>query len=350
MRAGVERSRGRPEWIAILGLCLCLGTASAATLPAGAADAGSGEPWPTVETPAERQGRVPLWPAPGLAPGDHALEQPQRILQRSRDPYSPDRFTDHVSQPYLVVIRPAHPNGTGVLVIPGGGYQRIVLDKEGTALQPDFVDRGGVTLFVLRYRLPGEGHADGADAPFVDAQRALRLIRATARRWQLDPRRIGVMGFSAGGHVAASLGTRYDEVVHAPRDAIDRVSARPDFQLLIYPVIDMTGTVSHPGSRQQLLGARQDDVARARKYSPQLHVTSRTPPTFLLHAQDDDVVPIDNSLLFYGALRQAGVPAQMHLFPQGGHGFGIRGTSGLTVSAWPTLALDWISEQTKASP
>lgn len=320
-------------------------------LIAGLSPAHAAEPpaWPTTETTAEQAGRIPLWPGDGLAPGDHALAQPQRTLERSPDPALPDRFVDHVNRPYLVVQRPAHPNGAALLVIPGGGYARIVLDKEGSALVPSFVEQGGVTLFVLRYRLPGEGHADGADAPLADAQRALRLIRARANDWGVDPHRIGVMGFSAGGHLAASLGTRYDQTLHAPRDAIDRVPARPDFQLLVYPVIDMIGIATHAGSRQQLLG----DAPRAdrmQQYSPQQHVTAATPPTFLVHAQDDTVVPVENSLLFYGALRAAGVPAEMHLFPRGGHGFGIRGTVGLTAAAWPRLALAWIDAQREVSP
>ncbi len=319
---------------------LCLG--------AGVAEGAEPAAWPTTETAAERQARIPLWPGDGLAPGDHALSVSQRTLERSPDPALPDRFVDHVSRPYLVVHRPAHPNGAALLVIPGGGYQRIVLDKEGTALEPAFVAQGGITLFVLRYRLPGEGHADGADAPLADAQRALRLIRAQAGQWGVDPHRIGAMGFSAGGHLAASLGTRYDEPLHAPIDAVDRYSARPDFQLLIYPVIDMQGTATHAGSRQQLLGA-EADAARAQRYSPQRHVDARTPPTFLVHAQDDDVVPVENSLLFYAALRVAGVPTEMHLFAQGGHGFGIRGTRGLTTAAWPRLALDWIDTQTETA-
>lgn len=301
------------------------------------------------ETAAEQQARIDLWPGDGLAPGDRALPEAQRIVERSQDPALPDRYVDRVSRPYLVVQRPTHPNGAALLVIPGGGYARIVLDKEGTALAPAFAEQGGLTLFVLRYRLPGEGHADGADAPLADAQRAMRVIRAQAKRWGINPRRIGVMGFSAGGHVAASLATRHGAQLHAPLDAIDRVSARPDFQLLVYPVIDMAGPAAHAGSRRQLLG-QAPDAARAMAYSPQHHVDARTPPAFLVHAQDDDVVPVDNSLLFYDALRAARVPAEMHVFPRGGHGFGVRGVGGLTTAAWPALARAWIDAQAEVRP
>lgn len=284
--------------------------------------------------------RIALWPL-GLAPGDTPLATPARIVERSSDAALPDRYIDHVSEPYLVAYRPAQPNGAALLVIPGGGYQRVVLDKEGTALVPDFVERGGLTLFVLRYRLPGEGRAD-REAALADAQRALRLIRARAGEWQLDRRRIGVMGFSAGGHVAARLGTGFDRTVYPARDAIDRLSARPDFQLLVYPVIEMEGANAHPGSRQRLLGGAPP-AALAQRYSLQRQVRGDTPPTFLLHAQDDDVVPVGNSLSFYQALQRAGISSQMHLFPHGGHGFGVRGTAGLGVAAWPRLALDWIT-------
>ncbi|MGV8960096.1 MAG: alpha/beta hydrolase [Stenotrophomonas sp.] len=288
--------------------------------------------------------RIALWPQ-GLAPGDNALPAPARIIERSADPAEPDRYIEHVSEPYLVVYRPARPNGTALLVIPGGGYQRVVLDKEGSALVPPFVDRGGLTLFVLRYRLPGEGRAD-RDAALADAQRALRLIRAHAGAWQLDPQRIGVMGFSAGGHLAARLGTGFDQPVYPPVDAADRLSARPDFQLLVYPVIAMAGDDAHPGSRQRLLGDAPEP-ALVERYSPQHQVSARTPPSFLLHAQDDAVVPVGNSLVFYQALQRAGISSEMHLFPHGGHGFGVRGTAGLTTAAWPRLALDWITTVTQ---
>lgn len=286
--------------------------------------------------------RIALWPA-GLAPGDKALPQAPQIVERSADPALPDRYVTHVSEPWLVVYRPARPNGTALLVTPGGGYQRVVLDKEGSALVPAFVERGGITLFVLRYRLPGEGRED-RDAALADAQRALRLIRANAEQWQLDPRRIGVIGFSAGGHLAARLGNGFDQPAYPAADAVDRVSARPDFQLLIYPVIDMAGADAHPGSRERLLGP-QPEPALQRRYSMQYQVRADTPPTFLVHAGDDDAVPVGNSLGFYAGLRRAGVPTELHVFPRGGHGFGTRGIAGLTTAAWPRLALDWIAAQ-----
>jgi len=307
--------------------------ATAAPLAAAAAD---GEPAPGSP------GRIALWPA-GLAPGDKALAEPLHLVERSTDPALPDRYVTHVSEPYLVVYRPVRPNGVGLLVTPGGGYQRVVLDKEGSALAPALAARGGVTLFVLRYRLPGEGRAD-REAALADAQRALRLIRARAAQWQLDPHRIGVMGFSAGGHLAARLATGFDAPAYPATDAIDRVSARPDMALLIYPVIDMAGPDTHGGSRERLLGP-QPTPALMHQYAMQQHVRADMPPVFLVHAQDDPAVPVGNSLAFYQALLRAHVPAEMHLFTHGGHGFGVRGTVGLTTAAWPRLALDWIAAQ-----
>ncbi|WP_269792661.1 alpha/beta hydrolase [Stenotrophomonas sp. Iso1] len=300
-----------------------------------------GEPGP------DSADRIALWPQ-GLAPGDKPLAQPQHITERSHDPMLPDRFIDHVSTPYLVVYRPARPNGNALLVIPGGGYQRVVLDKEGTALVPSLVNEGGITLFVLRYRLPGEGRAD-REASLADAQRAVRLIRHRAGEWNVDRQRIGVMGFSAGGHLAARLGTGFDQTVYPASDAIDVESARPNFQLLIYPVIDMIGSDTHIGSRERLLGV-DPSPELLHRYALQTQVRPDTPPTFLLHAADDEAVPVGNSLLLYQSLLKAGISSEMHLFPHGGHGFGIRGTAGLTTAVWPSLALDWIASQQTAPP
>ncbi|MCG8275040.1 alpha/beta hydrolase [Stenotrophomonas sp. NLF4-10] len=315
----------------LLALAAVSGLGGGPARAAGEAEPGAGSP-----------DRVALWPD-GLAPGDKLLPEPMRLVERSADPALPDRYVTHVSEPWLVVYRPRRPNGTALLVIPGGGYQRVVLDKEGSALVPAFVEQGGVTLFVLRYRLPGEGR-DDREAALADAQRALRLIRHRAGEWGVDPRRVGTIGFSAGGHLAARLGNGFDQIVHPATDAIDGESARPDFQLLVYPVIDMAGPDAHPGSRDRLLGPHPAPELQ-RRYSMQAQVRADTPPTFLLHAADDDAVPVGNSLMMFDRLRRAGVDAELHVFPHGGHGFGIRGTAGLTTAAWPRLALDWIAAQ-----
>jgi acetyl esterase/lipase len=313
----------------------CLLAAIAAP-PAEAAE----RPVPQTEPAPGDPTRIELWP-PGKVPGEARGSNTPSVIERSVYPALPDRYIDTVSAPYLVAYRPARPNGTALLVIPGGGYQRIVLDKEGTALVPAFVEQGGVTLFVLRYRLPAG--RDDRQAALADAQRALRVIRAGAARWQLDPRRIGVMGFSAGGHVAARLSTGFDTVLPGSGDAIDTLSARPDFSLLLYPVIDMAAH-AHSGSRTRLLG-EHPAPALEQQYAMQNQVSARTPPTFLVHAQDDNVVSVHNSLLYYQALLAAGVPTEMHLFAHGGHGFGVRLPATSLTAQWPTLALRWMQAQ-----
>lgn len=281
--------------------------------------------------------QLPLWP--GTAPGSEGLALPQRIVERSADPALPDRYLDGIGAPFLTVYRPRKPDGRALLVVPGGGYQRVVLDKEGSALVPAFAQEAGLTLFVLHYRLPGEGHRDARDVPLADAQRAIRLIRRHASGWGLDPDSVGVMGFSAGGHVAASLATRHAERVYPAVDAADALDARPAYAVLVYPVIDM-GAHAHPGSRSKLLG-EDPDAAAVRAYSLQNRVDASTPPVFQLHAQDDEVVPVENTLLFEAALRAAGVEHETHLYAHGGHGFGVRGARG-TLAAWPSLAIAWI--------
>lgn len=307
----------------------------------GSAFAGASPP-PVEEE--EAAIRIELWPG-GVAPGSERVSLPQRIFDRGVLPNgSRDRAITGITRPYLVVYRPGRPNGTSLLVLPGGGYERVVLDKEASTLVPVLANDEGFTLFVLRYRLPGEGHAQARDAPLADAQRALRLIRSCAAEWRLDANRVGVMGFSAGGHLAASLGTRFDTPVYVDVDAHDRASARPDFMLLGYPVIDMTSRHAHLESRRQLLGPHPEAAALA-SYSPQLAVDARTPPTFLLHASDDAVVPVANSLLFHDALRAAGVPAELHVYAVGGHGFGVHAIAGSRLADWPRIAADWIRSQ-----
>ncbi|MDP9566826.1 UNVERIFIED_ORG: acetyl esterase/lipase [Kosakonia oryzae] len=282
----------------------------------------------------------PVWPQ-GEAPGAAASPVRFQLETFHTGPTPFDRSVTGVRAPEITVYAPQNPNGVGILITPGGSYRRVVLDKEGSALAPCF-NAKGYTLFVMTYRLPADQHAEGADAPLADIQRAMRTIRARAGEWRLDPAKLGVMGFSAGGHVAASLGTRYDEVVYPSSDDIDRQSARPAFMALVYPVITMQAEIDHPISRQQLLGESPTDE-QVRHYSPEQNVSSETPPVFLLHAVDDPAVKVENSLVMFTALRRLGVPVEMHLFEQGKHGFGIRDALGLPAAVWPELMMAWIA-------
>ncbi|QYM95825.1 pectin acetylesterase PaeX [Dickeya ananatis] len=281
----------------------------------------------------------PIWPQ-GDAPGAVTSSVQQQVVERSKDPTLPDRAVTGIRRPEITVYAPENPNGTALLITPGGSYQRVVLDKEGSDLAPYFTQQG-YTLFVMTYRMPADGHQEGADAPLADAQRAIRTLRTHAAQWRINPHHIGVMGFSAGGHVAASLGTRFAQAVYPAQDEIDYASARPDFMVLMYPVISMQESIAHPGSRKALIGSRPSD-AQIQRYSAEKQVGAQTPPTFLVHAIDDPSVSVDNSLVMLAALREHHIPAEIHLFEQGKHGFGIRGTTGLPAAMWPQLLNNWI--------
>jgi len=290
----------------------------------------------TDRLPGDPTETMPLWP--GTPPGGDSVHLTLQLLERSPTPdVFHDRFVTDIQAPLLTVFRPDKPNGTALLIAPGGGYRRVVIDKEGFEAAHRFAAQG-VTSFVLRYRLPGEGWASGPDVPLQDAQRALRLIRAGADDFAVT--RIGVLGFSAGGHVAASLITGFDRKVYAPLDLADEHSARPDFAGLMYPVISMTPPVAHAGSREKMLGAAATPEQEA-LYSPDRHVTAATPPTFLALAADDREVPPQNSLDMAAALRAAQVPTEFHMFEEGGHGFGIRLIQGKPAAVWPDLFLAW---------
>jgi len=293
---------------------------------------------PDGTLPADSTEIVPLWP--GTPPGGAGVSLKAQIVERSANTgLFNDRYVDHVGTPLLGVYRPDKPDGSAVLLAPGGGYRLIVLDKEGieTARR---LNASGVTVFLLRYRLPDEGWAHGADVPLQDAQRAMRLIRAHARAFGIDAGRLGMMGFSAGGHLAASLATHWNERVYAPVDEADQLSAKPDFVCLLYPVVTMTvGT--HMGSRQNLLGLHPapDRIAA---YSCEKHVGKETPPCFICLAADDEAVPPDaNGIAFAAALRAAKVPNELHVFQEGNHGFGIRLAQGKPCASWPDLFLHW---------
>ena len=280
---------------------------------------------------------IDLWP--GDAPGTPAQPPVEEVRERSTDPTFNDRIILHVRRPRMAVFRPARPNGASVLIMPGGGYSWVVIDKEGYELARWLAERG-VTVFVLFYRLPQEGWASGADTPLIDAQRAVRLIRYRAPAAGLDPRRICAIGFSAGGHVCASLLARFADRVYAPADAADALSARPDAAAPIYPVQAMWAPHAHIGSRRNLIGENAAPD-RERAYSPSLHIPADAPPTFLLHAEDDASVPVANTLLLREALRARGIATETHLFPDGGHGFGLRLARGHSVEGWQELFFAW---------
>lgn len=285
---------------------------------------------------------IPLWP--GSPPGGEKATAKEEVVERRKSEADlRDQITKGVRRPTLTVFRAAKPTGAAILMAPGGGYSWVVMDKEGYEAAELFARRG-VTVFVMTYRLPQEGWAAGADTPLQDAQRALRLVRARASEFGVDPRRIGVMGFSAGGHVAGSLTFGFDKPVYAAVDAADRVSARPDFSMLMYPVATMSEPAVHKGSRKNLLG-EQPSPERIAAYSLETQVRGDAPPTFLLHAADDESVPVENSLKVFAALKAKKVPTELHVFEEGGHGFGLRFAVGKPVASWPDLVLAWMDRK-----
>lgn len=269
---------------------------------------------------------IPLWPDGTPGGGFRPIPLPMSD--------APPVFMHNVEAPYLRVFRPARPNGRALLVIPGGAYIFVSIDNEGVDVGRAMVAQG-YTVFVLVYRLPGEGWANRADVPLQDAQRAMRLIRSMAGDYGIDPAQLSAIGFSAGGHLAATLATDFAQPVYPPRDAVDRLDARPRAVGLIYPVISMTLPDTHAESRARLLGESPGAVLVARR-SPAAHVGPETPPVFLMHALDDATVPPANSLEMMTALRVAQRPVAAHFFEQGGHGFGL-GPPELPVHQWLSL-------------
>jgi pectinesterase len=225
-----------------------------------------------------------------------------------------------VSIPALIVFKAAKPNGKSVIICPGGGYSILAFDKEGTKVAEE-LNRWGVTAFVLKYRLPDDTtNIDKSLAPLQDAQQAIRLVRTNAKEWGINKNQIGIMGFSAGGHVASTAATHFN--FKADSANTDTTSVRPDFAILIYPVISFDSTITHKGSRNNLVGTKPA-AEKTIFFSNELQVDKNTPPSFLVHAGDDGAVPVQNSLRFYEACIKNKVPAEMHLYPKGGHGFGM---------------------------
>ena len=261
---------------------------------------------------------IPLWPsgAPG-AVGDSSADKPSLTVF----PAPADRAT-----------------GAAVVVFPGGGYGHLATGKEGVAVA-HWLNSVGVTAFVATYRLGPRYHYP---AMIDDGLRAVRIVRSRASEWKVDARRVGVIGFSAGGHLASTVGTHYGDT-QARAGAADSVSARPDFMLLVYPVVTLLDPLAHKGSRTNLLGATPDS-AMVRRFSNETQVTANTPPTFLVASTDDGTVPVLNSVHLYEALLAAKVPVELHVYESGRHGFGLAPNDPY-LSGWPALAATWLSRR-----
>ncbi len=277
---------------------------------------------------------IPLWPegVPNAKPslGEEHLEQ---------------GHISNVSIPTLTFYGPAidRPNGTAVIICPGGGYTRLSTEREGVQYA-NWLSTLGVTSFVLKYRMAEFGHP----APLQDVLRAVRIVRSRAAEFKIDADRIGVMGSSAGGHLAASAGTLFDHADGKTGAPLDSVNARPDFLILMYPVITMYDPVAHVGSRENLIGTHPTPEL-TRLMSVEKQVTAQTPPTLLIQTQEDKTVPVDNSILFFQALTRAHVPAEMYLFEHGSHGMGMRDGLG-TASNWPKRAEEWLRARGLLTP
>jgi acetyl esterase/lipase len=273
--------------------------------------------------------QIPIWP--GVVPDAQPVKGPEMsatVLNSAGNPKlvggKPWVYVDRVSQPTLTVYSPVGSNtGAAVVVFPGGGYEVLAIDLEGTEAC-DWLTSKGITCVLLKYRVPCVKTGPYRDCRIAlqDAQRTLGLVRFNAARWHIDPNKIGVLGFSAGGHMVAATSTHFDKRLYPTVDAADTVSCRPDFAIALYP-----GHLAVP----------EKDFA----LNPDIAVTSRTPPTFLVQAEDDPVDPVENSLVYYAALRKARIPVELHLYVKGGHAYGLRRTS-FAITEWPELVEEWL--------
>lgn len=272
--------------------------------------------------------QILLWP--------HIM--PDTSGSRGAEIISRQGSVSNVSNPRLIVHQPKNPNGTAILVISGGGYAHIELGKESTPVA-NWLQSEGVTAFELIYRLPQESWKT-TQVPFEDAQRAMRIIRSLAKTYSIDPNKIGILGFSAGGHLAGFTAAEYDKKLYSTTDKIDSQSARPNFTGLIYPVISMLPPNNKTHSLKSILG-NSPSTADETAYSLEKLIHAGMPPTFLAQAVDDPISPVDNSYLMNSALIKANIPVAMHIFQTGGHGWGL-GKKGSPVAAWPSLFKDWV--------
>ena len=275
-----------------------------------------------------QQKPIPLYPngVPNSKPAPDTYKE-------KIDGYSISMVTEPTITPYFPEKEKA--TGTAIIIFPGGSYINLASDHEGRAIAREF-NKIGVTAFVVKYRLPSDQiMVDKTIGPLQDAERAVQMVREHAAEWGVNPHKVGVIGFSAGGHLASTIDTHFDKVVI---DNKNNISVRPDFAMLIYPVISF-GPYAHAFSRENLVG-KNPSQQLLDLYSNEKQVTANTPPTFLIHAEDDDVVPVQNSMLFYDALVKNKVKAEMHLFQAGGHGFGLNNST--TTDHWFDWAASWL--------
>jgi len=312
----------------VLASASAIGLGSAAKVGARPGSTGPGE---TIE----------LWPHPpagALHPGMAEI-----VEQSSSDPAYSSRRTKGISRPRMIAFPAAQPNGSAMLIIPGGGFAWNYFEHEGYYIA-DILNRAGITCFVLIYRLAQDGWSDPASVGPADAQRAMRVIRAQAPRFQLDPARVGVLGFSAGGFLTATLATRHSAPFSTPSDATDKLSARPLLAAPIYPVQSADPAYAYGGVAPSLFGG-QPTAAQIREWSPDLNVTAAAAPTFLVHAEDDGTVPVANTVRLRDAMVAARITVETHLFAHGGHGFGVSPRPGSPDGLWLPLFLNFAREQ-----
>ena len=271
-----------------------------------------------------------VWP--NGAPNDNGMKEPEEKYDGVR--------VRNVSEAEMYVYLPEKEKNTGaaVVICPGGGYWIEAMDHEGYDMAK-WLQSKGIAGIVLKYRLPYGHH----EIPSGDARQTMRIVRMNAKEWGIDPDKLGIAGSSAGGHLASTVGTSFDLGNKQSTDPIEKMSCRPDFMLLLYPVISFDESVGHMGSRKNLIG-EGNDWKLAKQYSNELNVTKETPPTFLILADDDKTVLPQNSVDFYLALKKYDIPAEMHIFQEGGHGFGMT-KKNLPVDQWPDLFYSWLKAQ-----
>jgi acetyl esterase/lipase len=279
-------------------------------------------PW----QPSPGHTQVPIWP--GKAPDAQPISGPEETYRvGDKPPWAV--VVGKVSQPTMTVYSPTGKNtGAAVVVFPGGGYWVLYMDMEGTEVC-DWLTSKGITCVVLKYRVPGEhlnprsGAYPKSPMALEDAQRTIGLVRFHAAEWHIDPHKIGVLGFSAGGHLVGATSTNFKKRLYPPVDKADRESCRPDFGVALYP------------------GHMRENTSKDFQLNPHVPVSNQTPPTFLVQAEDDPIDPVENSLVYFEALKKADVPVEMHIYPHGGHGFGLR-PSEFPITKWPELAEKWL--------